>query len=114
MTETFHWYDKAKGELLRALDRKVSIKVILLKYDDETEHRVRDLNTYGAQVKLADSKWRRTRYSIIDRSEVAFLIWDKKGEGGDEYFKPGYSKRPGLVSIFVDSFDHVWGIAKRI
>jgi sugar-specific transcriptional regulator TrmB len=114
MTETFHWYIKAKKELLTALDRKVAVKVILLKYDGDTEQRVRDMNTYGMQVKLADSKWRRTRYSIVDGIELAFLIWDKKGEGGDEYFKPGYTKRLGLVSVFVDSFEHVWGTAKRI
>jgi sugar-specific transcriptional regulator TrmB len=114
MAEKFSWYDKVKEELLSALDRKVVVKALLLRSDRETESRVDDMKKNGISVRLAKCDWRNTRFTIGDGSELVFLIWAKKSGNSKIYYRPGYTKNPGLVSVFADSFQYLWEKAKPL
>ncbi len=114
MAEKFSWYNKVKEELLSALDRNVAVKILLLASDKETESRVDDMKKNGISVRLAKCDWRNTRFTIGDGSELVFLIWAKKSGNSKIYYRPGYTKNPGLVSVFTDSFQYLWEKAKPL
>lgn len=114
MAERFSWYNKVKEELLSALDRKVAVNVLLLTSDKETEARVEDMKKYGMSVRLAKCQWRSTRFTVVDGAELVFLIWAKKSGESKVYYRPGYTKNPGLLSVFIDSFQYLWEKAKPI
>jgi sugar-specific transcriptional regulator TrmB len=114
MAERFSWYNKVKEELLSALDRKVAVNVLLLTHDKETEARVEDMKKYGISVRLAKCQWRSTRFTVVDGSELVFLIWAKKSGENKVYYRPGYTKNTGLLSVFIDSFQYLWEKAKPL
>jgi sugar-specific transcriptional regulator TrmB len=114
MAERFSWYNKVKEELLSALDRKVTVNVLLLTADKETEARVEDMKKYGMSVRLAKCQWRSTRFTVVDGAELVFLIWAKKSGDSKVYYRPGYTKNPGLLSVFIDSFQYIWEKAKPL
>lgn len=108
LAETFSWYNKVKEELLSALDRRVSVNVLLLAPDKDTAARVEDMKKYGISVRFAQNQWRSTRFTVVDGAELVFLIWAKKSSGSKIYYRPGYTKNPGLLSVFIDSFQYLW------
>jgi sugar-specific transcriptional regulator TrmB len=114
MAERFSWYNKVKEELLSALDRKVAVNVLLLTSDKETAARVEDMKKYGISVRLAKCKWRSTRFTVVDGAELVFLIWAKKSGDNKVYYRPGYTKNPGLLGVFIDSFQYLWEKAKPL
>jgi sugar-specific transcriptional regulator TrmB len=114
MAERFSWYNKVKEELLSALDRKVAVNVLLLTADKETEARVEDMKKYGMSVRLAKCQWRSTRFTVVDGTELVFLIWAKKSGDSKIYYRPGYTKNPGLLGVFIDSFQYLWEKAKPL
>jgi len=114
MAERFSWYNKVKEELLSALDRKVTVNVLLLTADKETEARVEDMKKYGMSVRLAKCQWRSTRFTVVDGAELVFHIWAKKSGDSKVYYRPGYTKNPGLLSVFIDSFQYIWEKAKPL
>ena len=108
LAEMFRWYNKVREELISALDRKVRIKVLLLQNADETKERVEDMKKYGIDVRLANCEWRSLRFTLVDNNELAFLVWAKKSEGSRVYYRPGFTKNLGLISVFSDSFEYLW------
>lgn len=114
MAERFSWYNKVKEELLSALDRKVAVRVILLTSDREAAARVEDMKRSGISVRLAKCDWRSTRFTVVDGSELVFLIWAKKSGDSKVYYRPGFTKNSGLVSVFMDSFQYLWEKAKPL
>lgn len=108
LAEQFSWYDKVREELLSALERKAVAKVILLVSDGEVRDRINDMKQHGIEVRFAGREWRSTRFTIIDSKELVFLIWARKSDSSRIYYRPGYTKNPGLVSVFHDSFDLLW------
>jgi len=114
LAEKFSWYDKIREELLSALDKKVRVKVILLDENKETEERVADMKRYGVEVRIATCDWRSMRFTLVDNSELTFLIWAKKSADNKVYYRPGYTKNPGMISVFADSFNYLWEKAKAL
>lgn len=108
MAERFSYYPKVREELLSALDRKVKVRVLLLALDKETEERVDDMKRCRIEVRLARCEWRSMRFTLADKSELIFLVWAKKSDDSRVYYRPGYTKNPGMVSVFADSFEYLW------
>jgi sugar-specific transcriptional regulator TrmB len=113
LAERFSWFNKVREELLSALERKVRVKVMLLRTDEETDIRIDDMKKCGIEVKLASCDWRSLRFTLAD-GELAFLIWAKKSEDSRVYYRPGFTKNPGLISAFSDSFEYLWEKAKPV
>ncbi|MBC7127174.1 MAG: helix-turn-helix domain-containing protein [Candidatus Methanosuratincola petrocarbonis] len=114
LAEEFSWYDKVREELLSALERKVAVRVILLVKDGKVAQRVEDMKQHGIEVRFSGGEWRNTRFTIVDSRELIFLIWARKSDSSRIYYRPGYTKNPGLVSVFHDSFDLLWERADRL
>jgi sugar-specific transcriptional regulator TrmB len=108
LAERMSYYPKVREELLSALDRKVKVRVLLLALDKETEERVEDMKRCRIEVRLARCEWRSMRFTLADKSELLFLIWAKKSDDSRVYYRPGYTKNPGMVSVFADSFEYLW------
>lgn len=108
LAERFSYYPKVREELFSALDRKVRVRVLLLALDKESEGRVEDLKKNKIEVRLARCDWRSVRFTLVDRREVIFLIWAKKSGENKVFYRPGYTKNPGMVSVFSDSFEYLW------
>lgn len=112
LAEQFSWFPKVREELLSALDRKVKIKVLLLLADGDVKERIEEMKKYGIDVRLASCDWRSARYTIVDENDLVFLIWARKSGNSKIYYKPGYTKNHGLISVFRDSFEQLWEKAK--
>lgn len=108
LAERFSYYPKVREELLSALDRKVRVRVLLLALDKETEGRVDDLKKNKIEVRLARCEWRSIRFTLVDKREAIFLVWAKKSGENRVFYRPGYTKNPGLVGLFSDSFEYLW------
>jgi sugar-specific transcriptional regulator TrmB len=113
LAEQFSWYPKVREELISALDRKVKVKVLLLIKKNGVEERVDEMKRLGIEVKQADSEWRPARFTIIDESELVFVVWARKSGESRIHYRPGYTKTPGLVGVFRDSFERLWEKAKK-
>ncbi|MDD1775734.1 MAG: hypothetical protein LUP94_00090, partial [Candidatus Methanomethylicus sp.] len=114
LAEQFNWYPKVREELISALDRKVKVRVILLVNNEDMKERIEEIKRLGIQIKQSPCEWRLTRFTIADNNELLFLVWARKTGDSKVYFRPGYSKNAGLVSVFQDSFELLWEKAKMI
>lgn len=104
LTERFSYYPKIREELLSAKARSVKIKIIFLRPNEEI---VREMKMNGFEIKHF-AHWRNIRFTIVDRREAVFLIWARKIGGDRIFYKPGYTKNPGMVEILLDTFSHLW------
>ncbi|MBC7120393.1 MAG: hypothetical protein H5T33_02250 [Candidatus Methanosuratus sp.] len=114
LAEEFSWYDKVREELLSALERKVAVRVIILAKDGKVSHRVEEMKQHGIKVRHSSREWRSTRFTIVDSKELVFLIWAVKSDSSRIHYRPNYTKNPGLVSVFNDSFNLLWERADRL
>jgi sugar-specific transcriptional regulator TrmB len=108
--ESFGWYEKVREELLKAHDRGVSVCIMMLLMDEQSQVRARELRSLGIQVRHCDEEWYPVRGTIIDDSELVFLIWatKKKGVINPASYRPHYTKNAGLIRIFSDAFRTRW------
>jgi len=114
--QTFGWYAKIREELYRALDRGVSARALMIAVDEHSGTVSRELKNLGAEVRLSTQDWYPVRGTLIDSSELVFLIWatDKRQTPKPVYYRPHYTKNPGLIRVFADAFDKRWDLAKSI
>ncbi len=111
--ETFGWYDKVREELLRALERRVRTRVLMLASDHGSRRRADELRAFGAEVRLLRESGYPLRGTLVDGSELVFLIWASKKKGEKPiYYKPHYTRNDGLIRIFSDAFEKRWGEAE--
>jgi len=114
LAEQFNWFPKVREEIISALDRKVKVRVMLLAVNEDMKEKIEEMKRLGFQVRQAPYEWRSTRFTIVDTSELIFLVWARKSGESRVYFRPGYTKNPGLVCVFQDSFELLWEKAKKL
>lgn len=114
--QTFGWYAKIREELYRALDRAVKPRVLMTAVDEHSSMVCRELKDLGAEVRLSAQDWYPVRGTLVDDSELIFLIWatDKRKTLKPVYYRPHYTRNLGLIRVFSDAFDKRWGEAKPI
>lgn len=108
--QTFGWYEKIREVFLKALQRGVKAKVLMIAPDEYTSKRARELKKYGVAVRQVGEEWYPVRGTLIDGEELVFLIWatEKKGISRPIYYRPHYTRNPGLIRIFSDAFLKRW------
>jgi sugar-specific transcriptional regulator TrmB len=114
--QTFGWYVKIREELYRATERKVKMRIIMTAIDAHSDQVCKELRDLGAEVRLSGQDWYPIRGTLIDDSELVFLIWaaDKRQAPRPVYYRPHYTKNPGLIRVFADAFGKRWDLAKPI
>jgi len=114
--QTFGWYAKIREELYRALDRAVRARVLMIAIDEHSGMVSKELKNLGAEVRLSAQDWYPVRGTLVDDSELVFLIWatDKRQTPKPVYYRPHYTKNPGLIRVFADAFDKRWDQARPI
>lgn len=114
--QTFGWYMKIREELYRATERGVKMRIIMTAIDTHSDQVGKELRDLGAEVRLSGQDWYPIRGTLIDDSELVFLIWatDKRQAPRPVYYRPHYTKNPGLIRVFADAFAKRWDQAKPI
>jgi sugar-specific transcriptional regulator TrmB len=112
--ETFGWYEKVREELFKAHDRSVKTNVLMLVVDEYTQKRARELGSLGVEVRYCAEEWCPVRGTLVDESELVFLIWAtrKKGTVNPAFYRPHYTRNPGLIRIFSDAYRTWWNECK--
>lgn len=112
---TFGWYYKIKKSLVSALDRGVSVKVLMI-MGIESEEKVVDMNELGINIKQSVEEWFPVRGTLVDDNELVFLVWATRKEDVSKpiHYRPLYSTNEGLIKIFRDAFKKRWENAKPI
>ncbi|GEM_PF-1345518 len=108
LAEQFSWFNKVREELITALGRRVSVKVLLLLDGEVVKDRVEEMRQMGIEVRHAKCEWRHTRYTIADTKEMVYLVWAQKSKSSKIYYRPRYTDNQGIVSVFRDSFQLLW------
>ena len=112
---TFGWYYKINKSLACALDRRVSVKVLMI-MGVESQEKIDDMNELGINVKQGLEEWYPVRGTLADDNELVFLVWATKKEDVSKpiHYRPLYSTNNGLIKIFRDAFEKRWREAKPI
>ena len=108
--ETFGWYDKVREALFQAHDRGVKLRILMMANDESTLKRARDLQVIGVQVRHCTEEWYPVRGTLVDDQELVFLIWATRERDVTRpiYYRPHYTRNPGLIRIFRDAFQKRW------
>ncbi|RLF21104.1 MAG: hypothetical protein DRN15_08180 [Thermoprotei archaeon] len=113
LTRLFSWYFRVRDELRKAIERGVSVKV-LMKTDISTLSIVEELKSMGAQVRRHPVDWYPVRGTIVDRSKAIFIIWAKSVARGVGYvYRPHYTENPGMIQLLCDVFDSYWSRGEK-
>ena len=114
-TASFGWYHKVAEALTSAMGRNVSVRVLMDASTAESRKIALELLRNGISVRTHRAENYPLRGTIVDSSELIFLIWatSKKVEK-PLFYSPSYSKNPGLVMVFRDAFETWWNKAKEI
>jgi len=114
--ESFGWYEKVRKELLKAIDRGVKSKVLMMVVDKTSAKRASELKRHGAEVRRCAEEWYPVRGTLIDNEKLVFLIWAtrKRNVPTPIYYKPHYTTNAGLIRVFADAFQRRWEMAKVI
>jgi sugar-specific transcriptional regulator TrmB len=107
--ETFGWFEKVKPSLTKAVKRGVKVRILMTAPDQPSSLRVKELTGIGVNVKIFPSEWYPIRGTMIDDTELVFVIWatSKKTERPIHH-KPHFTKNKGLIKIFGDAFEEKW------
>ena len=107
---TFGWYGKVRESLFQAHDRRVAIKILMMVNDESTREKAKELEGLGVQVRHCAEEWYPVRGTLVDNHELVFLIWATKKQDVPRpvYYRPHYTKNPGLIRIFRDAFLKRW------
>jgi len=111
--ETFGWYDRIREELLKALERGAKARILMFASDHGSRRRADELKGCGVEVRRLKESGYPIRGTLVDGSELVFLIWARKGKGEKPlYYRPHYTRNAGLIRIFSDAFEKRWGEAE--
>jgi sugar-specific transcriptional regulator TrmB len=108
--ETFGWYEKVREELFKAHDRGVKINVLMQAMDDSAQKRANELESLGIEVRHCAEEWYPVRGTLVDETELVFLIWatKKKGTPRPAFYRPHYTRNLGLTRVFSDAYRIWW------
>ena len=114
--QTFGWYGKVRESLFQAHDRRVAIRILMMVSDESTREKAKELEGLGIQVRHCVDEWYPVRGTLVDGQELVFLIWatKKRDVPRPVYYRPHYTKNPGLIRIFRDAFLKRWEEGKPI
>lgn len=114
LTERFDWYSKVREVLLQAIERRVQVRVLLLRLDNGNVDIVKELRNLGVSARLYGN-WYYTRGTLVDDNELIFLIWATQKSGGRvTYYRPQYTRNRGLIELFREFFESKWRRATEI
>ncbi len=112
--ENFSWFDKVREEIDRGLDRGVRFRVLMKVKDDTTTQRMEELQRMKILVRESKEEWYPVRGTLCDDRELVFLIWTGRESEVErpKFYRPHYTKNPGMIRVFADAFEKRWAEAK--
>ncbi len=108
--ETFGWYGSVRKQLVSSLKTGVKVRLLVMTVDEGIIARTRELEQMGVEVRQYPGEWYPVRGTLVDDKELVFLIWaTRKNIERPISFRPHYTRNPGLIRAFADSFQKRWG-----
>ena len=113
--ENFSWFDKVREEIERGLDRGVRFRVLMKVKDTETGQRMEELRRMKMQVRESREEWYPVRGTLCDDKELVFLIWTGRESEVErpKFYRPHFTKNPGMIRVFADAFERRWAEAEK-
>jgi sugar-specific transcriptional regulator TrmB len=113
--ENFSWFDKVREEIERGLDRGVRFRVLMKVKDTTTGQRMEELRRMKMQVRESHEEWYPVRGTLCDDKELVFLIWTGRESEVErpKFYRPHYTKNPGMIRVFADAFERRWAEADK-
>jgi len=111
LSAVFGWAAKAKDEILKALDRGVRCRLLLMSPEADVKTVGSELKSPNFEVRRGSDFWYPMRETVADRRRVVFVIWastDKETFWHPITYKPHLSSHPGIVRAFSDVFERMW------
>lgn len=111
LSAVFGWMTKAKDEILKALNRGVACKLLLLSPESDLKNIWNEFKSANFEIKQGNDFWYPMRETIIDKRKVVFIIWastDKDTFWHPITYKPHLSSHPAIVKAFSDVFERMW------
>ncbi len=114
--ESFGWFGKIREEAYLAVERGVKFRVLMTVKNPETTQRLSEVKTLGMEVRQPREDWYPVRGTLGDDRELIFLIWTgrEKDVQRAKYFRPHYSRNPGMIRVFADAFEKRWSEAQPV
>lgn len=116
-TALFSWFPKIRTCLKEALLRGVTVRILMQWQQSQTQSQLAELIKLGAQIRDTRDPWHPVRGTLIDSKNLVFVIWaaeETERHWNPIVYIPHYTRNPGLIRIFRESFDYRWANAKRI
>ncbi len=113
--ENFGWLDKVREEVDRGIDRGVRFRVLMKVKDAETAQRAEELRRMKIQIRQSQEEWYPVRGTLSDDKELVFLIWTGRESQVErpKFYRPHYTKNPGMIRVFADAFERRWAEAEK-
>lgn len=116
-TALFTWFTKVKAELRSVLKNGIRVRILMQVSQSQLGKHLGELISLGAQVRETREPWHPVRGTLVDNRDLIFLIWaaeETERHWNPIVYTPHYTRNPGLIRVFRESFDFRWNNAKRI
>lgn len=114
--QTFGWFEKIREAFHQAKERGVKTRVLMAALDEPAALRLKELKEMGVAIRKPKEEWHPVRGTIVDGQELVFLIWatHKTQAPKPIYYRPHYTRNPGLIRIFEDAFEKRWESGEQL
>ncbi len=114
-TALFSWFPKAERSLIQASKRGAHVRVLMQVRDGRGSRIIKRLNSSSLKIRDTPDPWHPVRGTLVDDSELVFVIW--AAEESERYwypkvYRPHRTKNPGLIRLFRESFEYRWANAR--
>jgi sugar-specific transcriptional regulator TrmB len=116
-TALFSWFPKIRICLKEARLRGVAVRILMQWEQGQIQSHLAELINLGAQIRDTRDPWHPVRGTLIDNNDLVFVIWaaeETERHWNPIVYIPHYTRNPGFIRIFRESFDYRWSNAKRI
>ena len=116
-TALFSWFPKIKTELKTVLMNGVKVRILMQFGESQMRRNLHEFTGLGAQIRDTREPWHPVRGTLVDNKDLVFVIWaaeEVERHWNPIVYIPHYTKNPGLIRIFRESFDFRWTNAKHV
>ncbi len=113
-TNVFFWFENIEDELISAIKRNVSIRIIMSIEEPTSEKIAKKIASYGANVRIVRDETMLIRGTIADQNQVVFVIWASPEKFEKFIYRPHFSSNHGIATLFSNNFEYIWSKSKSL
>ena len=113
-TNVFYWFNHVEKAILDAINRNVSVRVLMSVEDQKSRKIAKKLLEYGVNVRDLGKHNVLVRGTLVDKEQVVFVIWVSPISRERYVYRPHFSSNPGIIEIFANNFEFLWNNANKL